>query len=69
MKGVMWYVSINRNYNLTILYSILQRTDVFQIIIMLIGLLSSIIKGLIDVGGFNKVLEANLRHNRIDFWE
>ena len=43
-------------------------TDAFQIIIMLVGLLSSLIKGIIDVGGVSKIIETNIKYGRIDFF-
>jgi len=44
------------------------RTDAFQIIIMFIGLFASLIKGLIDVGGFKNVIDINRKYGRIDFF-
>jgi hypothetical protein len=36
---------------------------------MLIGLLSAFIKGLIDLGGVNNVVEINWKYGRIEFFE
>lgn len=46
-----------------------KRTDVFQIIIMFIGLLSSLIKGIIDQGGVRKIIETNWKNDRVEFFE
>jgi solute carrier family 5 (sodium-dependent multivitamin transporter), member 6 len=43
-------------------------TDTFQIIMMLIGLLSSLIKGIIDVGGIKRIVEINSEYDRIEFF-
>ena len=48
---------------------LIYKKKIFLIKIMLIGLLSSFIKGLIDLGGINKVLEINWKYNRIEFFE
>jgi hypothetical protein len=42
-------------------------TDVFQIIMMFVGLSSSLIKGIIDIGGIRKVIEINWKYERIEF--
>jgi Na+/proline symporter len=42
-------------------------TDVFQIIMMFVGLSASLIKGIIDIGGIKKVIEINWKYERIEF--
>jgi Na+/proline symporter len=43
-------------------------TDTFQIIIMLVGLLAALIKGVIVLGGVNKVIETSWKYGRIDIF-
>jgi hypothetical protein len=69
MKAVMWYDSLKLFQKLFKLFRYFShRTDAFQIIIMFIGLLSALIKGLIDVGGFKNVIDINAKYGRIDFF-
>jgi hypothetical protein len=35
---------------------------------MLVGLLSALIKGIIDVGGIEKIIETNVKFGRIEFF-
>ncbi len=57
------FVNANLYFNFKI------RTDTFQIVMMIVGLLASIIQGSIDFGGIDKVFEANRRNGRIEFFE
>jgi Na+/pantothenate symporter len=41
-------------------------TDVFQIIMMMVGLLASLIKGVMDNGGINNVIETSWKGSRIE---
>lgn len=42
-------------------------TDVFQIFIMFAGMLAVVIRGLIEVGGFENVWAAASRSGRVEF--
>lgn len=41
-------------------------TDVFQVIVMFLGLIVTLVKGVSDVGGMRAVIEANWNNDRID---
>ena len=44
-------------------------TDVFQSMIMVAGLITVVIVGSIEVGGFDKVWQINKEFNRLNFFE
>jgi hypothetical protein len=50
------------------IFTILLRTDVFQIVIMMVGLIAALAKGIADVGGSRKIIETNWKYNRIEFF-
>jgi Na+/proline symporter len=44
-------------------------TDVFQTIIMFVGLLASVIQGIIDAGGSQAVWQRALNGGRVEFFK
>ncbi|ELU15287.1 hypothetical protein CAPTEDRAFT_171192 [Capitella teleta] len=71
--GIPVYISIPVMSFICTLYTMLGGmkaviwTDVFQFLIMFIGLLTILIKGLIEVGGISKVFEYAAQENRLNY--